>query len=107
MFAIKINIPLPIFLIALTVGGICLMEFSSTLAEQPRQIQPPLPADPNDKTQEKGSEDKQAAKPIESAPFGFVYDFGKVPRGTAFKHSFRIVNTSNVPLRIISFLGWG
>ena len=105
MFAIKINIPFPIFLIALTVGGICLTEFSSTLAEQPRQIQPPLPADPNAKTQEKDSEDKQATKPIERAPFGFVHDFGKVPRGTPCKHTFLIVNTSNVPLRIISFRG--
>ena len=102
MYAIKINIPLPIFLIALTVGGIYLTEFSSTLAEQPRQIQHPLPADPNAKTQEKDSEDKQATKPVERAPFGFVYDFGKVPRGTPCKHSFRIVNLSNVPLRIIS-----
>ena len=35
-------------------------------------------------------------------PDGRDYDFGKVKRGPRLKHAFRIVNTSNVPLSIIS-----
>ena len=35
-------------------------------------------------------------------PDGTVHDFGKVKRGTQCKHSFRIVNTSKVPLEITS-----
>jgi hypothetical protein len=33
---------------------------------------------------------------------GLVHDFGKVQRGTQARHAFRIVNTSRVPLRIVS-----
>ena len=35
-------------------------------------------------------------------PDGRDYDFGKVKRGTVIKHTFRIVNTSYVPLEIVS-----
>jgi len=35
-------------------------------------------------------------------PDGTVHDFGKLPRGTQAYHAFRIVNTHNVPLRILS-----
>jgi hypothetical protein len=98
MFARKIRIPISFLLFSLTLGAILLAWHSSMLAEQPAPIQP-APPEITDMT-EKGPEDKQAAKP---APFGFVHDFGDVPRGTPCKHSFRIVNTSNVPLRIISF----
>jgi hypothetical protein len=35
-------------------------------------------------------------------PDGLVHDFGKVPRGVQARHAFRVVNTSNVPLQIIS-----
>ncbi len=35
-------------------------------------------------------------------PDGRDYDFGKVKRGPLVKHAFRIVNTSNVPLSLIS-----
>jgi hypothetical protein len=35
-------------------------------------------------------------------PDGFDHDFGKVMRGTEAKHVFRIVNTSAVPLHIVS-----
>jgi hypothetical protein len=35
-------------------------------------------------------------------PDGFEHDFGKVPSGIQVKHAFRVVNTSKVPLRIVS-----
>ena len=35
-------------------------------------------------------------------PDGREYDLGKVKRGTIVKHTFRIVNTSYVPLEILS-----
>ncbi len=35
-------------------------------------------------------------------PDGITYNFGKVPRGPLVRHSFRIVNTSSVPLEITS-----
>ena len=35
-------------------------------------------------------------------PDGVVHDFGKVPRGIQARHAFRIVNTSDVPLRILA-----
>jgi hypothetical protein len=38
-------------------------------------------------------------------PDGIKSDFGKVTTGTPCEHAFRIVNPSNVPLRIIS-LTW-
>lgn len=35
-------------------------------------------------------------------PDGLVHDFGKVKRGTQARHVFRVVNTSDVPLRFVS-----
>ncbi len=35
-------------------------------------------------------------------PDGFDHDFGKVQSGMQAKHAFRVVNTSDVPLRIVS-----
>jgi hypothetical protein len=35
-------------------------------------------------------------------PDGLDHDFGKVRSGTQAEHAFRVVNTSNVPLRVIS-----
>jgi hypothetical protein len=35
-------------------------------------------------------------------PDGLEYDFGKVQRGIQAYHTFRIVNTSKAPLRIVS-----
>lgn len=35
-------------------------------------------------------------------PDGFEHDFGKVPSGVQARHVFRIVNTSKVPLEIVS-----
>src|SRR5712691_5689324 len=43
-----------------------------------------------------------AQKPNPMFPDGLVHDFGKVQRGTIVNHAFRIVNTLNVPLRIVS-----
>jgi hypothetical protein len=101
MFARRIKITIPFFLLGLALGIIFLTRHSSMLAEQAAPPVPPKNSIAD--TSEKGAEDKEATRPIEWAPFGFVYDFGKVPRGTPCKHSFRIVNTSGVPIRIISF----
>lgn len=35
-------------------------------------------------------------------PDGVAHDFGKVPRGPHARHAFRIVNTSSVPLQVVS-----
>jgi hypothetical protein len=35
-------------------------------------------------------------------PDGIEYDFGKVTRGKQYKHTFRIVNTTNAPLKMLS-----
>jgi hypothetical protein len=35
-------------------------------------------------------------------PDGLVHDFGKLPRGVQARHAFRVVNTSGVPLQILS-----
>jgi len=102
MFARKIKISISFFVLALTVGAFFLARHSLMLAEQPPPIQSAPPQKSIADGSEKGAEDKEATKPVGWAPFGFVHDFGKVPRGTPCKHSFRIVNLSNVPLRIIS-----
>lgn len=53
--------------------------------------------------------DEHGSKAIEMQetmfPDGLDYDFGKVPRGIQVAHTFRIVNTSAIPLRLIS-LRW-
>lgn len=41
----------------------------------------------------------QDAKPCKMFPDGRAHDFGTVKSGEIVKHSFRIVNTSDVPLR--------
>jgi hypothetical protein len=49
--------------------------------------------------------DEQAASGETAAamfPDGLVHDFGKVKAGTQAKHTFRIVNTSCIPLRVVS-----
>jgi hypothetical protein len=43
-----------------------------------------------------------APKPKTMFPDGLEHDFGRVWRGPQLRHSFRIVNTTNRPLRIIS-----
>jgi hypothetical protein len=45
---------------------------------------------------------KESAEPGEMFPDGLVHDFGKVPFGAQLTHSFRIVNTYNHPIRIVS-----
>jgi hypothetical protein len=63
-----------IILIALTCGGVCLTAY---LANKP--------ADPR-------------------FPDGLTHDFGTMISGTQYTHSFRIVNTSDVALQIVSLL---
>src|SRR5262245_14164930 len=44
---------------------------------------------------------KPADKTNTMFPDGTEHDFGKVLKGTLLKHTFRIVNTGNVPLRVV------
>ena len=54
------------------------------------------------KERQKDEEQKEAKKKDSRFPEGRDYNFGKVRRGTSLKHAFRIVNTSDVPLRLTS-----
>jgi hypothetical protein len=51
-----------------------------------------------------GIEDKEglAEVALTTFPDGLEHDFGPLPRGAQAEHAFRIVNTSAVPLRIVS-----
>ena len=73
---------------------------TSTLMGQP-------PTAPKAQSRDTGREFKdtiQFTETIEEKMFpdGLTHDFGKVQRGTQVYHAFRIVNTSDVPLRILS-----
>jgi hypothetical protein len=70
------------------------------LLTQVGQISPVSPASPSaaEAQQPAKKEDEEIAKIF---PGGVVCDFGMVPYGTRARHTFRIVNTSNVPLRIL------
>jgi Protein of unknown function (DUF1573) len=47
--------------------------------------------------------EKEPAEKVDPMfPDGVMHDFGKVKRGTVVKCTFRIVNTSRVPMRILS-----
>jgi len=61
-----------IILIAVTCGGVCLTVYC---------------------------ENKPADKMF---PDGLTHDFGTLTRGTQYTHSFRIANTSDIPLHILS-----
>lgn len=83
MFVTRIKIATTIMLTALACCGACLTGRASADA---------------------GSEDawKLGEVTVTMFPDGVKHDFGKVRRGPVLKHTFRIVNTSNTPLRIIS-----
>ena len=83
MFVTRIKIATTIILVALTCSVVCLMGYA--------------------KASYKGPASKDATKTIESMfPDGLTYNFGKVLRGTQPYHVFRIANTTDVPLRILS-----
>lgn len=49
------------------------------------------------------SQDEALAEETDARfPDGLTHDFGKVVRGTECNHVFRIVNTADVPLHILS-----
>jgi hypothetical protein len=84
MFVTKIKIARTLLLVALTCSGAGLTEYSK---------------DAGDEDAKKFAGE---TKTVTMFPDGLEYDFGKVQRGTIAKHVFRVVNTSNVPLEIIS-----
>jgi len=102
MFVTKAKMARTMMVIALTCSGVGLTGVTSLLAVQTPAILAPPPQDnePNLSNKDAGNED--AKERAETSPVGLVHDFGKVQRGTQLKHAFRIVNTSDVPLRIIS-----
>jgi len=109
MFVTKIKIATTITLMALACSSACLTGYSSMQAGQSAPGQDPPrfdpPTDKDAKEPELDAENKDAKKSAERFPIGFVHDFGKVTRGTQCHHAFRIVNTSDVPLKIISIHG--
>jgi hypothetical protein len=106
MFVTKIKIATTVMLMALTSGGVCLTGYSSMQAGYSAPIQAPPPQDNDAKLSEKDAGNADANKLAENAdkmfPDGLEHDFGRVQRGTQAKHAFRVVNTSNVTLRVIS-----
>jgi hypothetical protein len=70
-------------MVALTVSGVCLANLPDRDAANEDAI-------------------KFADPTATMFPDGVKYDFGRVQRGSIVEHTFRIVNTSNVPLRIIA-----
>jgi hypothetical protein len=111
MFVIKIKIAAAITVMTLTCSGVCLTGYSSMQAGQSAPIQAPPPRDYDAKLPEMdaGNEDAKKLGENENAgkmfPGGLEHDFGKVQSGTQAKHAFRVVNTSNVTLRIVSLRG--
>jgi hypothetical protein len=109
MFLTKIKIATTILVMTLACNGLCLTAYSSMQACQSAPIQPTPPSNNDANVHENDAANHDATQNAKKAnkmfPDGLDYDFGKVTRGTQCKHSFRIVNTTNVPLRIIS-LRW-
>jgi hypothetical protein len=91
-------------LMALTGSGMCLAGYSSMQRGQSAPIQAPPPPQMYVKLPETDAQNMDA-QIVNMFPDGIKYDFGKVTRGTPCEHSFRIINPSNAPLRIIS-LSW-
>jgi hypothetical protein len=89
------------FLTAIVLIG--LPGYSSVAARQSRPIQA-TSQDNGARHAGKDAKKKDAQKAAEKIdkmfPDGLEHDFGKVPMGIQCKHSFRIVNTLNVPLAI-------
>jgi hypothetical protein len=73
-------------LLLLTISGIL-------PAGVPAPVTSPQPPD---------NDANRTAKVSKMFPDGIEHDFGLVLRGTRCKHSFRIVNTSELPLKIQS-----
>jgi hypothetical protein len=94
MFGVTTKIATTILLIPLTCGGVCLLGYSSMQAGEMSPDQAPPPKDTDAK--------KAAEKTNKMFPDGLVHDFGPVLRGRQLTHTFRIVNTSDIPLRITS-----
>jgi hypothetical protein len=82
-----------------TATTILLLAFSSLQAGQ-SPVQP-TPGDGEEARLPKG--DKDTRNPAEKMfPDGVSHDFGILPTETQAYHAFRIVNTSNVPVKILS-----
>jgi hypothetical protein len=100
MLVTKLNIALMILLFAL-VCGVSLMGISLMQAAQDSPP-PALPPDGNGKTDPQNAGKGTEQPVVEEAPLGFVHDFGKLQRGVIARHTFRLFNPSNVPLKIVS-----
>jgi hypothetical protein len=107
MFPTRIKIAPTVMLAALTCSGAGVVAYGTMRAGQNAPTPAPLTPAPDTQANPAKADTakKQAKKPAEVSPLGFVHDFGKVKRGTIAKHAFRIVNTSDVPLQIVSVRG--
>jgi hypothetical protein len=79
---------------ALICSGVCLTAYSSMRAGQSVPIGPEAAGNKDTK--------KDAENADKMFPDGVVHDFGTVLMGKEVMHAFRVVNTSNIPLRIVS-----
>jgi hypothetical protein len=92
MFVGKSKLGPTLVLISLVCIGVCGIGYSSAQAEDSSPTQGARPKD----------KENPAAKNERMFPDGVIHDFGPVFRGKLLRHTFRIVNTSDVPLRILS-----
>jgi hypothetical protein len=83
-------------------SGVGLTWCFSRHAGRSTSIQTALPRDTVAQQPEKDAGNQDAKKTDKMFPDGLDYDFGNVTRGTQCVHSFRVVNTSNIPLHILS-----
>jgi hypothetical protein len=101
MVVTKTGIATTIMVMAVTWGGVCLTGYPSIQAGPGVQAQTTL-KDAHANLAEKDTGNKDAKKADKIFPDGLEHDFGRVASGTQVKYAFRVVNTSNVPLRIVS-----
>jgi hypothetical protein len=102
MFVTKIKIAVTMMLMTLTCSEVWPMWYCALHAERRTSVKQPLPQNRHVQQLEKDAGNHIPERPDKMFPDGLEYDFGKVARGTLCEHSFRIVNTSNVPLQILS-----
>jgi len=83
------RVPAAITILALTCAGVCLAGYALTEDVHGAPVRLP-----------RSHEETDEEKADRMFPDGTTHDFGKVPYGTQAKCAFRIVNTSDVPIRI-------
>ena len=94
MFLIKFKaVSMVLLVVAALSGGVGLIYKTHAAEQAETEIQ---------RAAKKKEEKAKLAKKSDRFPDGRAYDFGEVKHGTSLKHTFRIVNTSDDPLNLIS-----